>query len=102
MSLVATVVVIAPIDGDVSEIQRWLSERDQPPIVRVDEYWGIGGDRKRGKAMQLEVWVGAFNYLQDVESFPAPRGLLIVIDNENCEDPPTNLEIKRGEPQTER
>ena len=65
MSHVADTVVFTFLheDGPMQEVQKWLTEENQyGPLVEVSDH--AGGH----KALQCQLWVGAFNYL-DIDEF---------------------------------
>ena len=91
MSHVASVVLWTFLDEDecVAGVQEWLLDNRKGPLVRVNEH--AGGE----KALQCDVWVGAYNYL-DVDGFlyvvrsrewEYPENVVVMIQNEHDERP---------------
>jgi hypothetical protein len=84
MSFVSSVILVCELDDPcIHPIQDWLRVENKPPLARVNEL--CGGN----KAMQCDVWGGAFNYLDDrefilfVKSLPWEGAATLVINPEH-------------------
>lgn len=88
MSDVTSVIILTELHWDyedikndhpISLIQDWLTANEYGALKRVDEH--AGGNR----ALQDEVWLGAFNYLELEEFIEFVKGLDWTVYQESVE-----------------
>lgn len=91
MSVVTNVILITFIDEDISPLLAWLKAEERGLLHEISDH--AGGN----KALERDLWVGAFNYLDDQEflrqvflcKFEWPELVGVIIAYQHDEGPPT-------------
>jgi hypothetical protein len=61
VSVVTNVILSLHEDFIVDKVNNWLFQNGHRPLLRVDELW------KWGKAMECDLYIGAYNHLEVAE-----------------------------------